>query len=218
MGIVTDPSGAVIPNATVLANNLDAHTQETAICNAAGEYTLKSVPAGHYTLEVMLPGFKMFRQSDVLLNANDTQRLDVHMELGKINERVEVIGKKPPTQGISGGVVGGVGGGIPGGVQAGVPHRIRVGCNVIAAKLVSKTEPIYPEYAEQKGIQGAVLLQAIISKEGSVMSLSVVNTADPDLARAAMTAVGQWHYQPTLLNGQPVEVVTTITVDFKLRP
>ena len=62
------------------------------------------------------------------------------------------------------------------------------------------------------------MLQAIISKEGAVMSLSVVNTADPDLARAATIAVQQWHYNPTLLNGQPVEVVTTITVDFKLKP
>src|SRR5260221_13644420 len=146
MGIVTDPSGAVIPSVTVLASNLDAHTQETAICNPAGEYILKSVPPGHYTLEVMIPGFKVFRQTDVVLNANATQRLDVQMELGKISERLEVIGKKPPTNGISGGVVGGIGGGIPGGVQAGVPHRIRVGGNVIAAKLVSKVDPIYPEY------------------------------------------------------------------------
>jgi TonB family protein len=199
---VTDPSGAVIPYVTVLANNLDAHTQETATGNAAGEYILRSVPAGHYTLEVTIPGFKVFRQNGVVLNANDTQRLDVHMEMGNINERLEVIGKKPATQ-------------VP---SAAVPHRIRVGGMVIAARLVSKVEPIYPEYAQQQGIQGAVLLQAIISKEGSVMSLSVVNTADPDLARAAMTAVGQWHYQPTLLNGEPVEVVTTITVDFKLRP
>jgi len=201
-GIVTDPSGAVIPSVTVLANNLDAHTQETAICNAAGEFTLKSVPAGHYTLEVMIPGFKVFRQNNVVLNANDTQRLDVHMDMGNISERLEVIGKKPASQ-IA---------------PASVPHRIRVGGNVIAARLVSKVEPIYPEYAQQQGIQGAVMLQAIISKEGSVMSLGVVNTADPDLARAAMTAVGQWHYQPTLLNGQPVEVVTTITVDLKLKP
>jgi len=201
-GTVTDPSGAVIPNATVLANNVDAHTRETAICNPAGEFILKSVPAGHYTLEVTIPGFKVFRQNDVVLNSNDTQRLDVHMEIGNISERLEVVGKKPASQGTP----------VP------VPHRIRVGGNVSAARLVSKVEPVYPEYAQQQGIQGAVLLQAIISKEGSVMSLSVVNTADPDLARAAMTAVGQWHYQPTLLNGQPVEVVTTITVDFKLKP
>jgi TonB family protein len=201
-GTVTDPSGAVIPYVTVLANNLDAHTQETATGNAAGEYILRSVPAGHYAVEVIIPGFKAFRQNNVILNANDTQRMDVHMEIGNINERLEVIGKKPATQA----------------TPAVVPHRIRVGGNVIAARLVSKVEPTYPEYAQQQGIQGAVLLQAIISKEGTVLSLSVVNTADPDLARAAMTAVGQWHYQPTLLNGEPVEVVTTITVDFKLKP
>jgi TonB family protein len=204
MGTVTDPSGAVIPNATVLANNLDAHTTETTVSNAAGEYSLKSVPTGHYTLEAMVAGFKLFRRNDVVLNSNDNQRLDVHMDLGTVSERLEVIGKKPPaSQGVQ---------------PAVVPQRIRVGGNVAAAKLVSKVEPVYPEYAQQQGIEGRVLLQAIISKEGAVMSLGVVNTADPDLARAATTAVQQWHYNPTLLNGQPVEVVTTITVDFKLKP
>jgi TonB family protein len=98
------------------------------------------------------------------------------------------------------------------------PQRIRVGGNVVAARLVSKVEPVYPQYTQEQGIQGTVLLQAIISKEGNVMSLSVINTVDSDLARAATTAVQQWHYQPTLLNGQPVEVVTTVTVDFKLKP
>jgi periplasmic protein TonB len=63
-----------------------------------------------------------------------------------------------------------------------------------------------------------VLLEAVISTEGNILSLKVVNSADPDLARAATTAVQQWHYQPTTLNGQPLEVVTTITVDFRLTP
>jgi TonB family protein len=202
-GIVTDPSGAVIPNVTVQANNLDAHTMETTTANAAGEFTLKAIPTGHYTVEAMVPGFKVFRRDDVVLNSNDTQRLDVHMDLGGVNERLQVIGKKPTSQQV---------------VPAGVPQRIRVGGNVVAAKLVAKVDPIYPEYTEAQGIQGTVLLRAIISKEGNVLSLSVINTADPDLSRAAMTAVQQWHYQPTLFNGQPVEVVTTITVDFKLKP
>lgn len=201
-GIVTDPSGAVIPFVTVLANNLDAKTKETAMSNAGGEYTIKSVPTGHYTVEVMSPGFKIFRRNDVVLNSDENQRLDVHMEIGSINERMEVVGKKPASQA----------------VPTAIPQRIRVGGNVAAAKLLSKVAPVYPEYAQQQGIEGTVLLQAIISKEGAVMSLSVANTADPDLGRAAMTAVQQWHYSPTLLNGQPVEVVTAITVDFKLRP
>jgi TonB family protein len=202
-GIVTDPSGAVIPNVTIQAKNPDAHTTETAVSSAAGEYSLKSVPAGHYTLEAMVPGFKVFRRNDVVLNANDTQRLDLHMDIGGLNERLEVVGKRPASQAEQG---------MP------VPQRIRVGGNVAAARLVSKIAPVYPDYAQQKGIEGTVLLQAVISKDGNVLSVNVLNTADSDLARAASTAVEQWHYQPTLLNGQPVEVVTTVTVDFKLKP
>jgi TonB family protein len=200
-GVVYDASSAVIPRATVLATNLDTNAKETAIADAAGGYSLAGIPAGHYTLDVSSPGFKIHR-SEVTVNANDQQRLDIIMDLGNISEKVEVIGKKLSA------LVG----------HAAVPQRIRVGGNVVAAQLVSKVAPIYPEYAQAKGIEGPVLLEAVISTDGNILSLKVVNTADADLARAATTAVQQWHYQPTLLNGQPVEVVTTITVDFRLSP
>jgi TonB family protein len=200
-GVVYDASGAVIPFVTVLATNLDAGTKETAIANAAGEYSLTSIPTGHYTVEVSSRGFKL-HHSDVILTANDQPHLDINMDLGSLSEKVEVFGKKPAAL-------------VP---HAAVPHRIRVGGNVIAAELVSKVAPIYPEYAQAKGIEGPVLLEAVISTDGTILSLKVVNTADADLARAATTAVQQWHYQPTLLNGQPVEVVTTITVNFRLTP
>ena len=200
-GFVYDASGAVIPGVTVLATNLDANAKEMAITGAAGQYSLTSIPAGHYTLEVNSPGFRTHR-NDVTLNANDSQRFDIIMEVGNISEKVEVIGKKPAALA----------------THAAVPHRIRVGGSVVAAQLVSKVAPVYPKYAQQKGIEGPVLLEAVISTEGSVLSLRAVTTADPDLAAAAKAAVQQWHYQPTLLNGEPVEVVTTITVDFRLTP
>ena len=200
-GVVYDASGAVVPSATVLGTNLDANTKEASLASAAGEYSFSSIPAGHYTLDVSSPGFKIHR-SYVTLKANDHQRLDIILELGNVSERVEVIGKKPVSQV----------------AQAVSPHRIRVGGNVVAAQLVSKVAPVYPAYAQEKGIEGTVLLEAVISTEGGILSLKVVNTADADLARAATTAVQQWHYQPTLLNGQPVEVVTTITIDFRLTP
>jgi beta-lactamase regulating signal transducer with metallopeptidase domain len=93
-GVVYDASGAVIPNATVLATNLDTNTRETAIADGAGEYSLASIPAGHYTLEVSSPGFRVHR-SNLTLNANDRHRLMVLMDLGNISEKVEVLGKKP---------------------------------------------------------------------------------------------------------------------------
>ncbi|PYV83006.1 MAG: hypothetical protein DMG05_27055 [Acidobacteria bacterium] len=66
-------------------------------------------------------------------------------------------------------------------------------------------------------IEGAVLLEAVIAKSGSVENLRLMSRgAHPFLVKAAMEAVKQWRYQPTLLNGEPIEVVTTITVDFRL--
>ena len=88
-----------------------------------------------------------------------------------------------------------------------------------APKIIEKAQPVYPEKAKAAGIAGTVMLHAIISKDGNPLSLRVMNNQiDPDLARAAVEAVSKWRYQPTLLNGEPVEVDTTIKVNFTLRP
>ena len=97
--------------------------------------------------------------------------------------------------------------------------RIRLGGNVQAAKIISRVQPIYPQSAKDAGAQGNVLLHAVVSKDGKPLSLQVLNSqVNPDLARAAVEAVSQWRYQPTLLNGEPVEVDTTIQVKFTLLP
>ena len=97
--------------------------------------------------------------------------------------------------------------------------RIRLGGNVQAAKIITKVQPIYPESARAGGAQGSVLLHAVVSKDGRPLSLQVLNSqVNPDLARAAVEAVSQWRYQPTLLNGEPVEIDTTIQVKFSLAP
>jgi len=96
--------------------------------------------------------------------------------------------------------------------QAG-PTRIKQGGVVTAAALLSQTKPIYPTLARQAHIQGEVVLHAIIAKDGRVAQLEVV-TGHPLLVKAALDAVRQWLYRPTLLNGEPVEVDTTITVTF----
>jgi protein TonB len=90
---------------------------------------------------------------------------------------------------------------------------------VQAPKLIEKIAPVYPEKAKAAGIEGTVILHAIIGMEGSPLSLRVMNNQiDPELARAAVEAVSKWRYRPTLLNGQPIEVDTTIMVNFKLLP
>ena len=87
----------------------------------------------------------------------------------------------------------------------------------MASQIVNKVQPVYPETAKAAGVQGNVELEAIIGKDGAPLSLRVMNEQiDPQLARAAVEAVSRWRYRPTILNGEPVEVETTIKVNFKL--
>ena len=163
------------------------------------------------------------------------------MEAGKlvapkaIPKEVKIIKEEelPPDMGmggIAGGVPGGVAGGSMGGVIGGViggagssappppkptVTRTRVGGAVQAAKLVNRVQPLYPPLARQTRISGTVKLHAIIGKDGTVQQLQVV-TGHPLLVQSALDAVRQWRYQPTLLNGEPVEVDTEIDVIFSL--
>jgi TonB family protein len=104
------------------------------------------------------------------------------------------------------------------GTQSGLgPSRVRVGGAVQSANLISQVAPVYPPLAKQARLQGDVVLEAVISREGDVTNLRVVS-GHPLLVDAALTAARQWKYRPTLLNGQPVEVVSEVTVPFKLEP
>jgi len=82
------------------------------------------------------------------------------------------------------------------------------------AQLINRVEPVYPRIAVVSGVQGQVKLHAIIARDGTIKSLSLVS-GHPLLARAAMDAVSQWRYRPYVLNGEIVEVETFITVNFK---
>ncbi len=93
--------------------------------------------------------------------------------------------------------------------------RVKLGGQVAEARLTNRVQPIYPVLARQAGITGVVVLHAIIAKDGSVSQLEIVS-GHPLLVQAALDAVRQWRYQPEVLNGDPVEVDTTITVNFQL--
>jgi protein TonB len=129
-----------------------------------------------------------------------------------------VVGGVPG--GVEGGTVGGIIGGVMGGVGAAVPklaapNRVKVSSGVTQGLLVHQVKPEYPPIARTGHIEGAVVLQAIIGKDGKVKNVRVIS-GHPMLAQAAQNAVKQWEYKPYVLNGQPVEIDTNITVNFKL--
>jgi len=152
----------------------------------------------------------------------------------KIPQKVQMIkeDEAPPPVMASTGVVGGVPGGVPGGSMGGVigsvlsstpvavpkiatPQRVRVSSGVQSGLLVRKVNPSYPPLARQARIQGVVILQAQISKDGNIENLQLIS-GHPMLAPAAIEAVKQWKYKPYLLNGEPVEVETQVQVNFTL--
>jgi protein TonB len=92
---------------------------------------------------------------------------------------------------------------------------LRVGGNVQAANLISQVKPQYPPEAKENRIQGTVKLEITIDKEGHVGPMSVVS-GPPELIHSATDAVSQWVYKPTLLNGEPVSVLTTVDVNYTL--
>jgi len=94
-------------------------------------------------------------------------------------------------------------------------QRIKVGGNVQQANLIKRVAPSYPADAKAAGIQGRVLLSVTVAKDGTIQSIGVVS-GDPQLVPAAIEGVKQWVYRPTLLNGNPVEVVTEVEVNFTL--
>ena len=87
--------------------------------------------------------------------------------------------------------------------------------NVAAANIEQKVQPAYPPLAKQARVQGTVTFEVTIGKDGHVNNLHLIS-GPPLLVQAAMQAVQQWVYRPTLLNGEPVDVITTIDVNFTL--
>jgi TonB family protein len=94
--------------------------------------------------------------------------------------------------------------------------QVKQGATVQAAKIISKVQPLYPDIARAERLGGTVRLHAIIATDGTVKILRVLS-GRCSLARAAVDAVRKWRYAPTLINGEPVEVITTVDVIFQMR-
>jgi periplasmic protein TonB len=143
----------------------------------------------------------------------------------------------PPPVGTSDGVVGGVPGGVVGGIPGVVPggflsstrsvpvpaqipdpapvKRIRLASRVVEANLIHDVPPQYPSAAGRERIEGTVVLLAVIGTDGSVKDVQV-ESGLPILAQAAIDAVKQWRYKPYMIDGEPVEVDSRITINFTL--
>jgi TonB family protein len=198
-GAVTDVSGARVPEALIVLSPAEKGRKPIATTSSAsGEWEIRTIEAGAYRLEIKKPGFKLYQQQATVVG--DTPlRLDSRLDIGSLQETLTVRGKTTQTQ------------------SGDTPQRIRVGGNIQAAKLINRVMPEYPAHLKAAGITGSVILQAVIGREGEVLNIEVLSSeVHPDFIAVATEAVAKWKYEPTLLNGVAVEVLTVINVNFTL--
>ena len=202
-GTVKDPSGGTVPKARVVVSFLDSSRREVSYTNDVGEFTLVPIPDGSYNVSVAKSGFALMDLKGIPVVSGESAPLLLVMQTGKVTEMVNVnaVGTPAPETARSANAE---------------PKRISVE-NVQSVKLIEKVTPVYPPECRAAGIQGSVLFRAVISRDGSILDLKTINEiVDRRLVDSAKQAVKQWKYEPTLLNGNPVEIVTEIDVNFTL--
>jgi beta-lactamase regulating signal transducer with metallopeptidase domain len=201
-GVVRDANGAPVPKARVMVALADSQRKEFAIAGAAGQFTLQPLPEGSYSVTVEHEGFARLRLDGIVLKAGQATPVQPVLNIGQASETSDVTAERPATAPPA---------------AAGGPQRLMVSGGVQATKLLQKIPPSYPSDCKAEGVDGTVLLRGVIGVDGAMINLQQVNQlVDARLVAASKEAVKQWRYQPTLLNGVPVEVVTEIQINFSL--
>jgi TonB family protein len=198
-GVVYDPTGAVLPGVAMTLVTGTTNAQTTT--DAAGKFTFGVVDPGKYTLQAAVPGFGKLQQPIELKQDADWTRA-IMLQVGDLKETITVRGRRPvaPTPLANGG-----------------PTPVRVGGNIRAPRKLKNVSPVYPDRMRDAGLEGIVQVEAAIGVDGSVTNARVVSASiHPDFAIAAIDAVRQWRFEPTLLNGKPVAVLMTVSIDFGL--
>jgi TonB family protein len=201
-GTIYDVTGAVLPGVEVTL--VDANEIPWVVTsNASGRFEFPLVGPGKYELKFTLAGFRVLRHAFELRDARDWDRAFT-LQVGAVQETIRIRTSRAA---------------LPKQLKASgaAAQPVRVGGNIRAPRKVKDVRPIYPAAMREAGLTGLVPLEAVIGRDGTVSSVRVLSAqVHPDFAIAAVDAVRQWLFTPTLLNGEPVEVVMTVSVQFDL--
>jgi TonB family protein len=199
-GWVYDVSGAVLPAVDLTLEDAQ-QVKHQASTDASGRFEFAPVGPGRYVLAASPSGFQPLRHEFELRQARDWTQA-VTLQVGTITAKVTVAARRVP-----GPQVFSAGSGVP----------LRVGGNIRAPRKVKDVAPVYPQAMRDAGFEGVVPMEALIGRDGSLLSVRVLSAqVHPEFAQAALDAVRQWRFNSTMLNGEAVEVVMMVSVEFSL--
>lgn len=198
-GTVYDATGAVLPGVSVTLRDATGADQKSR-SDASGRFEFPTVAPGRYRIVASVGGFRTLDTQFELKAPQDWDR-PITLQVGNLHETITISADRfgaPPAA-------------VPGG------QPLRVGGDIRPPMKVFDVRPVYPSEMRAAGREGVVPLEATIRLDGTVGSVRVLSAeVHPDFAIAAVDAVRQWRYSPTLLNGKPVEVVMNVSITFKL--
>jgi TonB family protein len=219
-GSVFDPANLPVSGAPIALTNTGSKATLTTTTNDRGEYRFAGIAAGTYDISVRVPGFKAATQTGLHMTVGENRDLGkMLLQVGQVSESLTIAGSRNapvPFVGTLGPMTT-----VPiSAPPAPAPAPVTApatGGHVTPVMLIAQTKPAYPVELQRAGVAGTVRMQAVISKEGLVNDLKASGSPDEGLARAAMEAVWKWQYRPALLDGEPIEVITTIDVNYSLK-
>jgi TonB family protein len=202
-GNVLDPSGALVPGVAMTLTPSSGQEVKAITTNEQGAYAFNQLAPGEWTLRVKMPDFTSGDRK-ILLRAGEAAVQNVALAVARLETVVSVKASRGTL--------------APNPAKSPPPQRI--GGDFVQPRLLTQVKPVYPAGARALGVQDYVQLQAVIGRDGTIVSLQLdpsrVGIGNTDLNKAAVDAVQQWRYTPAMLNGQPIEMATTITVNFTL--
>ncbi len=215
-GSLFDTTGVAIPDAKLVLHSADTSADLDATSTADGKFSFSDLAAGQYILHIEKPGFTdLLREFTVKADSNIERGLVMQVK-GSHEYRGETYEYQPKSGDESAQQKEANENSPSQMAQPFAPNRIRVKGEVAEANLIRKVQPVYPAAAKAAHVQGTVLLQMVILKDGTPGEITVTSSPSNDLSQASIDAVRQWRYRPILLNGQPVEVVTQVIVNYTL--
>lgn len=208
-GAVVDPTGRPVPGVRIVAARAGDDTNHETYSDVRGLFAFPSLPPGDYRIAASLAGFRTSVLSGVVLGSEPvTARFA--MEVGALSEAINVRGTMQ--------TVAAAGGNRPRAGAVAAPTRPCVsdaaGGDIKEPRKIRDVRPSYPAHLVPDGVEGIVILEGVVSKDGTVTGIQILREPHPDLGAAAVEAVSQWLYMPTLLNCEPIEVVVTVTINF----
>jgi len=225
-GTVLDSTNRVLPDTKLVVTNAVSRAKHEVRSDRTGHFEFLGLPPGEYGLEVSIPGFSTFRDQITVVARNIDRT--IQLEVGSLEETITVTGS-----------VAGSSDPEPPADQAERRQQLRtkaearqratlekcgstpagpMGGQILVPIRLTSANPRYPDNLRTAGIGGVVTMDAVIGVDGNIQDVRAVTSPHPDLERAAIEAVRQWQFTPTLLNCVPIEVPMKITTKFNTRP